>query len=169
MFTQICFAFYFLPSLSFTPVGAVSKLNDGVRSKREIIDQASEGKCLAFQLAKGVGGKALQYVCCNNCGKADQSCDGTTYANGSTIHYCDTCGRNTVNSLKLSESFSCDGCYGQTQTMYACKAQYSEVPVACWLFWACFENECEQIEGYSVGLASMDSATVITAQRIVVQ
>ena len=152
MFTHICFGFILYLHFRPAPVEAVSKLNEEVRLKRAINAQAPEGRCLAFQLAKGIGGKELQYVCCNNCDKADQSCDGKTYGyeTSLTAHYCGRCGRNTVNSLKLSESFSCGGCYGQTRSMRTCQAHYSEVPIGCWLVRACFESECQKKEGYSV-------------------
>lgn len=149
---QICFGFILCIHFRFAPVDAVSKFNEEVRFKREIFDQAPEGQCLPFQLAKGSDGKATEYVCCNNCFEADQSCDGTTYVSGSTARYCGACGKSQLrHALKLSKSFSCGGCSGQTRKKNACQARYNTIRFGCWLFRACFERECEREQGYSVG------------------
>ena len=152
MFFQICFGLILCFHFHFVPVDAVLKSSEYVRWKRAINDEAQQGKCLAFQDIKGRNGQAVEYVCCNNCFDADESCRGTTYVGGSTLYYCTRCGSNTLNSPKLFESFSCGGCNGQTRSKNTCKVQYSSVPDGCWLFRACFESECKKKKpGYSAG------------------
>ena len=151
MFFQICFGFILCLHFRFAPVDAVSKFNKEVRLKRAINAQAPEGQCLAFQLAKGSDGKPLEYVCCNNCFEADQNCDGATYESSSTAHYCSGCGKNKLSyPRKLSQSFFCGGCNGQTRRKNSCQARYNTIRVGCWLFRACFERECKRKQGYSV-------------------
>jgi hypothetical protein len=154
MFFQVCFSFILCLHFRFAAVDAFSKSNglDEGRMKRAIGDQPPQGKCLSFKWVVKKNIKTIEYVCCNNCGETNQNCLGTSYRSGSIAQdYCDRCGGNKLRfGRKASEPFSCGGCAGQTRNQMTCRAQYSTIPVACWLFRGCFEHECMKEQRYSV-------------------
>ena len=175
MFFQICFGLILCFHFHFVPVDAVLKSSEYVRWKRAINDEAQQGKCLAFQDIKGRNGQAVEYVCCNNCFDADESCRGTTYVGGSTLYYCTRCGSNTLNSSKLFDSFSCGGCNGQTRSKNTCKVQYiAQFQMAVGYFGHALRvNARRRSQGIQRALALMDIVKMmkmsITAQQIAVQ
>ena len=151
-FFQICFGLHFLClHFHFVPADAVSKSNIEIRWKRAINERAPEGKCLVFQVEKGSDGKTVEYVCCNSCYESDRSCDTTTYESSSSAQYCERCGKSALSYAQMvSQPFPCGGCYRQTQRKNTCQGLYSNIRVGCWLFRACFENECKKEKGHYV-------------------
>lgn len=129
----------------FTTVDAVSGTKDDGQSRRTLrAVQAPQGKCLSFELDGGSLETTIEYVCCNNCNQANQTCPNTTYgsASNSTDSYCDRCGRSD-SARNSSVPFFCGGCRNQTNTNNMCRTVYNgTIPTGCWLFPVCFKYKC---------------------------
>lgn len=84
--------------------------------------------------------KVHHWACCNNCNDpTDRTCDGNTWQGGSSIRYCDSCGRNTGGG-RLKYYFNCGSC--DNQQACADKCDSYDIPAFCWKWLDCFKGCC---------------------------
>lgn len=85
-------------------------------------------------------GKSVHYfVCCDNCGEPDISCNGRTYQGGSSNSYCGSCGVTTVSASVITW-YSCRDC--STQSRCSSRCSIWNFPGLCWKWASCFKHCC---------------------------
>ena len=89
-----------------------------------------------------------RYICCNNCGEDDTSCDGRTWQGGSNEVYCGNCGMDTFGG-KAWKNFMCLNC--NTQVACATRADgwfgILDIKGLCWKWASSFESCCQKAVG----------------------
>lgn len=89
-------------------------------------------------IAGGGVSKIHEYVCCNNVGQADASCDGTTYQGGSTDANCGPGGEN--HNGYVVHTFTSPGCAKQNDCQTHCNSCNEDHPGLCWDWAICHTN-----------------------------
>ena len=119
--------------------------------------------CTAYYLG-GTSG-VHHYACCNNCNDpTPNTCDSLTYQGGSTIDYCDPCGkRNAVGGGLEKYFFNCDCCKTQTACSLKCDTTFRDLPGFCWRWIDCFKGCCLDAvaKGLSVNVIESDTNQTI--------
>ena len=109
-----------------------------------MISSSKASTCTEYQGGVSSGG-VHRYICCNNCGESNPSCDGTTFQGGSNEPYCGGCGDNSFGGT-ARKSYDCNDC--STQAACAARANdavfgYGDKPGLCWKWADSFSSCCE--------------------------
>eukprot|EP00117_Sycon_ciliatum_P002788 scpid83191/ scgid7865/ len=130
-------------------VSVESSLLSLINCDSSSLPSESKGYCRYYSW--GGSSYVHHFICCNNRNEDSYGpCPGSsrvTYDSASDPEHCDRDGNIiSPNGCKKGiDDFTCGGCSGQEEVRRYCndiKIVGSEVPSTCWLWAACFVNQC---------------------------